>query len=123
MSDTHLLEKLEQADLTLNQQNLLFSLMREVFQQAIDARSPKNRPPGKGGLRAEKGYYRLLYPEGELQQKVKADVADPSKSSCYEWDFLLVMIRMLKDIPELQDEIRQGIEAAIETALKSGPSY
>ena len=118
MNDAHFLEKLEQAHLTRKQQDLLFSLITDVFQRAIDARSPKNRPPGKAGLKAEKGYYRLLYLEGDLQQKVSADVADLANPSCYEWDLLPVVIRQLKDIPELQREIRQGIEAAVEETIK-----
>lgn len=38
----HLLERLEQDELTLTQQDRLFTLIAAVFNQAIDVRSPKN---------------------------------------------------------------------------------
>ena len=104
----NLLEKLETAGLSSTQQGHLFALITDVFKQAIDVRSPKNRPPGKAGLRAEKGYYRLLYLEGEFQEKVKKHGDAPA----YDWDVMPVLLRQLKDIPDLQAEIMEGIEAA-----------
>jgi hypothetical protein len=57
------LEKRWQAAMVSDRQRLL-DMIEILFQNAIDARSPKRRPPGKAGLRAEKAYYRLLYLEG-----------------------------------------------------------
>lgn len=113
MNDIHLLEELEQAELTRQQQHQLFNLVLDVFKRAVDARSPKHRPPGKAGLRAEKGYYRMLYLEGDFQEKVKHQGNAHPEETVFDWDFLPVILRQLKDLPELQEEITAGIEAAL----------
>lgn len=121
MNDTHLEERLEQATLSPTQQNRLVSLIAAVFKRAIDARSPKNRPPGKAGLRAEKGYYRLLYLEGDFREKVYPHGDRHIESAAYDWDRIPVILRQLKDIPELQSEIRDGIEAALTEVADGEP--
>ena len=115
MNDEGLVDKLEQAALSPAQQARLFSLIVALFERAIDARSPKNRPPGKAGLKAEKGYYRLLYLENDFQAKVKHQDSAPDGETRYNWDFTAVVLRQLADIPELRQEIIAGIEAAIST--------
>jgi hypothetical protein len=114
VKDMHLLERLEQAALSPPQERRLYTLIAAVFKQAIDSRSPKNRPPGKAGLRAEKGYYRLLYLEGDFQEKVNSQGRDQSGAAADDRDFIPVILRRLKDIPELQSEIMAGIEAALQ---------
>jgi hypothetical protein len=89
-------------------QALLLKKIKTVFERAIDARSPKNRPPGKAGLRAEKGYYRLLYLEGDVNKQIFSSKKVPSS-----WEQMAAILRQLQDIPELQEEIRIGIEAAL----------
>lgn len=121
MNTMELLEKLEQAELTATQQDRLFSLILAVFGQAIDARSPKNRPPGKAGLRAEKGYYRLLYLEGDFQEKVTKQDDPNTRAPDYDWGVLAGILRQLKDLPELQGEIMQGIEDALLAVTDKGP--
>lgn len=115
MNDAGLVEKLEQAALSPAQQDRLFSLIVALFERAIDARSPKNRPPGRAGLKAEKGYYRLLYLENDFQAKVKHQDSAPDREPRYNWDFTAVVLKQLADIPELRQEIIAGIEAAIST--------
>jgi hypothetical protein len=114
VKDMHLLERLEQAALSPPQERRLYTLIAAVFKQAIDSRSPKHRPPGKAGLRAEKGYYRLLYLEGDFQEKVNSQGSDQSGAAADDRDFIPVILRRLKDIPELQSEIMAGIEAALQ---------
>jgi hypothetical protein len=113
VDDMHLAEKLEQASLSLMHAKQLAVLITAVFKRAIDARAPKNRPPGKAGLRAEKGYYRLLYLEGDFQARVSSQGSAPPETPAYNWDIIPVILRQLKDIPELQSEIMEGIEAAL----------
>jgi len=113
VNDMQIFEKLAQAKLSSTQQNQLFNLILAVFEQAIDVRSPKRRPPGKAGLRSEKGYYRLLYLEGDFQEKVRDRDDDPAQTPAYDWGVIAVLLKQLKDIPELQSEIMEGIEAAL----------
>jgi hypothetical protein len=115
VKEIHLAASLDQATLSPTQQNRLVSLITAVFERAIDARSPKNRPPGKAGLRAEKGYYRLLYLEGDFREKVNP------RGSAFDWDIIPVILRRLKDIPELQSEIMDGIEAALTEVADGEP--
>ena len=113
MNDHPTLEKLRQAALTPEQHARLFGMIATTFKIAIDARSPKNRPPGKAGLRAEKGYYRLLYLEGRLHEKVNThQKADPDFPSS-DWDPMIDIMRQLTDIPELHSEILAGVETAL----------
>jgi hypothetical protein len=110
-------EKLRQAALTPEQQARLFGLIAATFKIAIDARSPKNRPPGKAGLRAEKGYYRLLYLEGALHDKVDTRAKANPDSPPYDWDPMMDILQQLRDIPELRSEILAGIEIALDEIL------
>jgi hypothetical protein len=121
VNDIDLLENLEQAQLPPAEQDRLFTLVLAVFKQAIDVRSPKKRPPGKAGLRAEKGYYRLLYLENDFQEKVNNQAAPDPEAIADDWDFIPVILRKLQDIPELQQEIREGIEDALTKVIGTRP--
>ena len=113
MKDLSHLEMLRQSSLTRYQQKCLFEKIGIILKKAIDARSPKNRPPGKAGLKAEKGYYRLLYLEGEFHQQVEArEMADPDGQP-YNWHHEIEMLRQLADIPELQAEILMEVKSAL----------
>ncbi len=116
MDENVLMERLNGVALSPQQEERLHALVMAVFAQAIDARSPKNRPPGKAGLRAEKGYYRLLYLEGEFQQTVRAQ--DQSREPVYDWDVIPVILRQLKDLPELQTQIMAGIDDALNAVIR-----
>jgi hypothetical protein len=106
-------ETLRQVALTPEQGAHLFERIAATFKIAIDTRSPKNRPPGKAGLRAEKGYYRLLYLEGRLHEKVNThQPADPDALS-FNWEAMIDIMQQLTDIPELRSEILSGIETAL----------
>lgn len=114
MNDPLTLGKLPLAALSHTQQRHLFTKIDAIFGSAIYARSPQKRPPGKAGLRAEKGYYRLLYLENDLHEKVDSPArTDPGVPS-YDWDHLNVIMRQLADIPELQSEILNRIKSALE---------
>lgn len=122
MNDHTHLEKLRQVALTREQQKRLLGMTQAIFTRAIDARSPKKRPPGKAGLRAEKGYYRLLYLEGNLHQKVNThENPDPDATTC-SWEHLVAVLRQLTDIPELQSEILAGVESALDEILAHPPA-
>ena len=121
MNGMHLAERLEQAALSPTQQKRLYTRIAAVFKQAIDTRSPKNRPPGKAGLRAEKGYYRLLYLEGAFQEKVNPHGDTQPDETAHTWGFIPVILTQLKDLPELQSEIMAGIEAALMQVMNEGP--
>ena len=114
MNDHPKFEKLQQLTLTPEQQGHLFGLIAATFKIAIDARSPKNRPPGKAGLRAEKGYYRLLYLEGALHEKVNSHEDTNPDVPAYHWDCMIDLMRQLNDMPELRSEIITGIERALD---------
>ena len=115
------LEKLRQAALTAEQQTRLFGMIATTFKNAIDLRAPKNRPAGKAGLRAEKGYYRLLYLEGDFHTKVNPGENADSDAPTYDWDPMVVLLRQLADLPELQAEILAGIEAALAEVISQMP--
>ena len=110
--DTHL-EKLWQAAMASDQRRLL-DMIETLFQNAIDTRSPKKRPPGKAGLRAEKAYYRLLYLEGAFYDTVAPRERAGMDPSPLSWQQMLGIISQLKDIPELRLEILAGIESALQ---------
>ena len=117
MNNHNTLEKLRQTALTPEQHAHLFGMIAANFKTAIDARAPKNRPPGKAGLRAEKGYYRLLYLEERFHNKVNHhEKADPESLS-YDWEAMIDIIRQLTDIPELRVEILAGVETALNNVL------
>ena len=115
------LEKLQQAALTPEQQTRLFGMIANTFKNAIDLRAPKNRPAGKAGLRAEKGYYRLLYLEGDFHTKVSLGEKTDSNVPIYDWDPMAELLRQLVDLPELQAEILAGIEAALAEVISQTP--
>ncbi len=104
-------ETLAHAALDERQQSWLFKRIKDLFSDAIDARSPKNRPPGKAGLRSEKGYFRLLYLEGEFQDAILSHGNDGSRT--YDWQRISEIFGQLKDLPEVRSELSLGIEAAL----------
>jgi hypothetical protein len=120
LNDQPKFEKLQQLALTHEQQAHLFGLIAATFKIAIDARSPKNRPPGKAGLRAEKGYYRLLYLEGALHEKVNTHEDTNPDVPAYHWDAMIDLMRQLTDMPELRSEMIAGIERALDEMM--GPA-
>lgn len=119
LNDHPIFEKLRRTALPLEQHARLFGLIAATFHNAIDTRSPKNRPPGKAGLRAEKGYYRLLYLEGELHDKVDTHAKANPDSPYYNWGAMMDILQQLRDIPELRSEILAGIEIALDEILIS----
>ena len=114
MNDHPTLEKLRQVALTPEQQTHLFGMIAATFKTAIDARSPKNRPPGKAGLRAEKGYYRLLYLEASLHENVNTHQPADPLALAYNWGSMIDIMRQLADIPELRSEILAGVQTALD---------
>ena len=109
--DEHIhLEALWQAAMT-NDRQLLLDMIGSLFHDAIDARSPKRRPPGKAGLRAEKGYFRLLYLEGVFQEKVTPRKTMGEVPEPLSWQQMMEILNQLKDIPELRLEILTEIES------------
>jgi hypothetical protein len=111
------IEKLQQLALTPERHARFFDLIATIFKMAIDARSPKNRPPGKAGLRAEKGYYRLLYLEASLHEKVNTRENAEPDALPYNWDSMIDILRQLTDIPDLRLEIMAGIEGALDEVI------
>jgi hypothetical protein len=106
-------EKLRRSALTGKQQQQLVKKIGTVFQDAIDARSPKKRPGGKAGLRAEKGYYRMLYLEAAFNEMpVPPEPADPDAPDA-PWVRLEEIVRQLADLPELRSELLAGAESAL----------
>lgn len=99
--------------MTTEQQTRLFGMIATTFKNAIDLRAPKNRPAGKAGLRAEKGYYRLLYLEGDFHTKVNPGENTDSDAPAYDWNPMADLLRQIADLPELQAEILAGIEDAL----------
>lgn len=117
LNDHTRLEKLRRAELTREQQERLLGGIDAIFYSAIDIRSPKNRPPGKAGLRAEKSYYRLLYLEGDFHEKVNARAKMDPDAPPNNWEHMIDILRQLTDIPELRSEILAGIESALEEIM------
>ena len=117
MNDTALLEKMEQAKLDERQQARLYKRIKDLFSDAIDARSPKKRPPGKAGFRSEKGYFRLLYLEGEFQDKIPSHFAGIVDGHDYDWYRISEILGQLKDLPEVQSELSAGIEVALREVM------
>ena len=110
------LEQRWQAIWESGRQPQLLEGIRAVFTGAIEARAPRNRPPGKAGLRAEKGYYRLLYLEDLFSTRAfGSEDADPHAREL-SWEKIEEILEQLKDIPELQEEIRVGIESAMDAS-------
>lgn len=114
MSTMDLLARLERNAVPPELQRRLFDAIGDLFAMAIDRRTPANRPPGKAGLRAEKGYYRLLYLEGEYRQQVAPDPQRPENPP-YEWHHLTAILDQLRDLPELQTQLTSDIESVADT--------
>ena len=119
-TDANLERRWQQAG-ALGRQRWLVDRIRTLFQRAIEARSPKRRPPGKAGLKAEKEYYRSLYLEGEFQTTVEAVESSPDASSRLQWGHMHTILRQLADLPELRSEIMAGIASALDE-LENHPS-
>ncbi len=113
MRDHPLLEKLRQADLNDVQRQRLLGIVAEALKQAIADRAPRKRPPGKAGLRAEKGYYRLLYLEDRFKQMTAAEDVGTQADRAH-WEPLTEAIGQMKDLPELQTEILAAVDTAFE---------
>ncbi|GAB6904767.1 hypothetical protein DESC_750018 [Desulfosarcina cetonica] len=120
MKSMDAIEKLSQADLTDDQAQRLFEMIAHVFAQAIDARSPRKRPPGKAGLNAEKGYYRLLYLEDDFQKTVKPQ-GETRSPSAFDWSHLSILLSKLNDLPELKRQLLTEIDAAVEALTTRRP--
>ena len=67
-------------------------------------------------MRAEKGYYRLLYLEDEYRQQVAPGAQDP-ESTPYHWDRLTSILNQLRDLPELKTKLTDDIEAVSSAIL------
>lgn len=117
MNDHNHLDILRQTELTRDQKQRLLEKIGVIFKNAINARSPKNRPPGKAGLRAEKGYYRLLYLEDNFRQNVNAREKAQPDDQPENAEPVVGMLRQLADIPELRSEILTALEAALEEII------
>jgi hypothetical protein len=113
LNDTLSLETLWQKTASLNHRYLLLETIETVFKDAIKARAPKMRPPGKAGLRAEKSYYRLLYLEGEFKSAFSRPPSADSEKTGLPWDQMNTILGQLTDIPELQSEITSAIARAL----------
>jgi hypothetical protein len=115
LNDYTYLESLWQTAMAGDRKHML-DMIATIFHNAIDARSPKRRPPGKAGLRAEKGYYRLLYLESILQDQIVHRETTRKTPMPSSWQQMREILDQLKDIPELRLEIIEGIESALRRA-------
>ena len=118
MTDLFPLEKLLKTAPSRKQQKRLYALIEANFKSAIQSRSPRQRPPGKAGLRAEKGYYRLLYLEEEFRARVNRHDSADSESPTYHWNDMTEIMHQLEDLPELRSEILDGVESALDQMSK-----
>ncbi len=114
LNDRRPLETLQSLSLTGDQHRRLFESIDALLQDATTARAPRNRPPGRAGLRAEKGYYRLLYLMDEFRRKVGRRPSADADATPYDWASMTAIIDQLADIPELRAEILDGIAATLE---------
>ena len=121
MDDLAIFETLNRTDMPYELQTRVFTAIADIFTRAIDAHSPTRRPPGKAGLRAEKGYYRLLYLEGEYRQHVAPDPRD-GDTEPHNWHRLTPILNQLQDLPELKQQLIADIESTLNTILPSGSS-
>ncbi|BBO69191.1 hypothetical protein DSCA_31210 [Desulfosarcina alkanivorans] len=94
--------------MTGEQQQQLFEKIGAILKRAIDDRSPQKRPAGKAGLRAEKGYYRLLYLEGDVHEQADREALADG------WEHLNGILRQLTDLPEIRAEILAGVMATVD---------
>jgi len=116
VNETHTLEKRWRAIGASGRQPRLLEEIKAVFERAIAARAPQNRPPGKAGLKAEKGYYRLLYLEGEFSAQAFVREGDGRQVLPMAWEAMAAILQQMTDIPELLEEIRFGIASAMRAA-------
>ncbi len=114
MNELDTLKQRWQAATANGQLKHLMEQVKAVFEQAVEARAPRNRPPGKAGLIAEKGYYRLLYLEGEFSTQAFTHRGEEPQALPLPWETMAAIIMQMKDIPELQKEISTGIAAALD---------
>jgi len=114
LNESYTLEEKWQAIMASGLRTPVMKAIEAVFARAIEARAPLNRPPGKAGLKAEKGYYRLLYLEGELSARAFSDGIRNRDARWASWEKMEKILSQLKDLPELQEEIRSGIAAAMD---------
>jgi hypothetical protein len=121
VTDNSFFEKLGQSALTGEQTQQLVKKIGAVFQDAIDARSPKKRPPGKGGLRAEKGYYRMLYLETAFNETSAPPEPKGPDAPDDPWARLAEIVRQLADLPELRAELLAGAESALDQITSQPP--
>lgn len=108
------LGKLQRTTLTGEQYQRLIKKIGAILKSAIDDRSPKKRPAGKAGLRAEKGYYRLLYLEGDFKEKSNSHEQTDHDALSEGWGHLTEILRQLADLPELRCDIQAGIADAVD---------
>ena len=120
MNESATLEERWQACLAGHSRQQLLEAVGAVFQRAIEARAPRNRPPGKAGLRAEKGYYRMLYLEEEYSARAFSGENRGPKALPLAWEQMAAILRQLEDIPELHEEIEAGIVSALDTVQEGG---
>lgn len=122
MNEPTWLEKLRQTTLTGEQQQQLFKKIGILLKNAIEDRAPRNRPAGKAGLRAEKGYYRLLYLEGDFSEKATFHEQADHDALSAGWDQLAVILGQLTDLPEIRSEIQAGIASAVDEIVSHPPT-
>ena len=116
MNAPYTLEKRWQAIWETGRQRQLLEGIQAVLDGAIEARAPQNRPPGKAGLRAEKGYYRLLYLEDVFCTRVFGRNNADRQDGPVAWERMEEILDQMADIPELREEIRTGIASAMDAA-------
>lgn len=121
MNEQTCLEKLRHTALRGKQRQQLAEKISAIFTRAIDARSPKKRPPGKAGLRAEKGYYRLLYLEGDVKENAIYPEQTDHDTPTDGWEHLTEIFRQMDDLPELRSEILAGIASAVDQIVGQQP--
>jgi len=114
LNESYTLEEKWQAIMASGLRTSVMKGIEAVFARAIESRAPLTRPPGKAGLKAEKGYYRLLYLEGELSARAFSDGIRNRDARWASWEKMEKILSQLKDLPELQEEIRSGIAAAMD---------
>ena len=114
-----ILEKRWQRIWQTGRQRQLLEGIQAVLEGAIETRSPQNRPPGKAGLRAEKGYYRLLYLEDAFSTRAFGRNNADRQAGPVSWEQMEEILDQMTDIPELQEEIRAGIASAM-AAVRDG---
>jgi len=101
------------AELPADDQKRLIGSIGVLFEKAINVRSPKQRPSGKAGLRAEKGYFRLLYLQSEFDMNIRSQSSGKDPAPSTDWSVLDDVLRNMKDIPELRVEFEGGLASLL----------